>query len=71
MFLGVDYPGTKDVQNNHSDKFVVDENTMRTRIMATFDCSNAEILISSLQQKRAKKSVSLYLSSYITGSSPR
>lgn len=34
MFLGADYPGAKDVQNNHSDKFVVDENTMRTGIMA-------------------------------------
>ncbi|HBB6657804.1 TPA: amidohydrolase [Salmonella enterica] len=34
MFLGADYPGAKDVQNNHSDKFVVDETTMRTGIMA-------------------------------------
>ncbi|EHN4777677.1 amidohydrolase [Salmonella enterica subsp. enterica serovar Saintpaul] len=34
MFLGADYPDAKDVQNNHSDKFVVDETTMRTGIMA-------------------------------------
>lgn len=33
IFLGADYAGAKDIQNNHSDKFVVDENTMRTGIM--------------------------------------
>lgn len=33
MSLGADYIGAKDVQNNHSDKFVVDENTMRAGIM--------------------------------------
>lgn len=34
MFPGADYPGAKEVQNNHSDKFIVDENTMRTGILA-------------------------------------
>lgn len=34
MFLGADYSDAKDVQNNHSDKFVVDETTMKTGIMA-------------------------------------
>lgn len=33
MSLGADYPGAKDAANNHSDKFIVDESTMRTGIM--------------------------------------
>lgn len=42
MFLGADYPGAKDVQNNHSDKFVVDETTMRTGIMAHLVAATAK-----------------------------
>lgn len=42
MFLGADYPDAKDVQNNHSDKFVVDESTMRTGIMAHLVAATAK-----------------------------
>ncbi|EBV5013394.1 amidohydrolase [Salmonella enterica subsp. enterica serovar Montevideo] len=42
MFLGADYPDAKDVQNNHSDKFVVDETTMRTGIMAHLVAATAK-----------------------------
>lgn len=43
MFLGADAAGTSDVQNNHSDKFNVDETTMRTGVMAHLVAATSEL----------------------------